>query len=442
MRKDTNASVAELLRLGKLGLELGCPEQAEAYFDQVLKLAPGHPVALLGMARVCRDPRAALEMVESVLLARPGSADAVRLRDELRQTLHEQAAQAPLASQSLQPPDAVPSSRHVVPRLDPAVPPVFEATLRGPQSASEMDEGLGPRAGRQQHWMVGGLIVNALCGVVLLAMIATVALRLPRYNSPTATRQSLASRAPSVSGSDGTGDLSASLRDSELSIMQVLVPDPLAGISTKGSGVIVDDDGLVLTNQHVISGLGPSPAARREGLVFLGRTTSARSPVSDWYIGVLLVEDSTRDLAVLRILVRADGGAVSGMSFRAMPVDESDTLDLGRALVGLGYPTLGGDTITLTRGTMAGFVTDTNGVRLGKTDSQLLPGASGGAVLTDEGRLVGVITGAFSDRSTQGRLSFFVIASETSGIIHQAHITPTPRPGVTSMVDLFRRTMQ
>jgi hypothetical protein len=43
MDRDSGRPIEELLKLGKMGLELGYREQAEAYFDAVLVRAPGHP---------------------------------------------------------------------------------------------------------------------------------------------------------------------------------------------------------------------------------------------------------------------------------------------------------------------------------------------------------------------------------------------------------------
>ena len=87
-----------------------------------------------------------------------------------------------------------------------------------------------------------------------------------------------------------------------------------------------------------------------------------------------------------------------------VPVGDSEDLVMGQPLLSLGYPTLGGSTLTLTRGSMAGFALDENGVQWGKTEMELLPGSSGGAVLDQDGRVVGVATRVHSDERTQGRL--------------------------------------
>jgi len=144
--------------------------------------------------------------------------------------------------------------------------------------------------------------------------------------------------------------------------------------------------------------------ANPDGLAFVGLTHDAREKPDEWYIAAVVASDPERDLAVLRILHTADGQTARSRRFQAIAIADSSGLALGQPIVALGYPTLGGATITLTRGSMAGFVTEDE-VRYGKTDSELLPGSSGGAVLDEQGRMVGIITGAMTEARTQGRLA-------------------------------------
>ena len=92
---------------------------------------------------------------------------------------------------------------------------------------------------------------------------------------------------------------------------------------------------------------------------------------------------------------------------------------------------------------MAGFSTSKDGVTLGKTDSELLPGSSGGAVLDTESRLVGIITAAYADERTLGRLSYFLLVNEAHGVISQGTRAALPPPTDAAwMVTLFRETVQ
>ncbi len=70
-----------------------------------------------------------------------------------------------------------------------------------------------------------------------------------------------------------------------------------------------------------------------------------------------------------------------------------------RAPKGIGNPGLGGDTPTLTRGTVSGFLLDDeNNLPQGwiKTDAEINPGNSGGMAINANGELIGVPTQAFT----------------------------------------------
>ncbi|MBC7239808.1 MAG: hypothetical protein H5T71_06890, partial [Chloroflexi bacterium] len=75
-------------------------------------------------------------------------------------------------------------------------------------------------------------------------------------------------------------------------------------------------------------------------------------------------------------------------------------------------------------------------IRLGKTDSELLPGASGGAVLDETGRLVGIIRMVYADYRTQGRLSYFILLSEARALIREAQAADSPRVDLRWIVSL------
>src|SRR5437588_791374 len=67
---------------------------------------------------------------------------------------------------------------------------------------------------------------------------------------------------------------------------------------------------------------------------------------------------------------------------------------IGSALGSVGYPEVGGDTLTITRGTVAGFldIGDGLGTAWMKTDAAINHGNSGGGSFDSNGRLVGIPT--------------------------------------------------
>lgn len=157
-----------------------------------------------------------------------------------------------------------------------------------------------------------------------------------------------------------------------------------------GSGTIISPDGLILTNAHVVY-----PEAGTLDRLEIGITDASDTPPEATFLAEVAAADGALDLAVLRITERIDGGEI-GDDFPYVELGESDALEIGDALRILGYPGIGGETITLTSGQVSGFVSEAGlGQRAWvKTDATIAGGNSGGMAANDEGQLVAVPTNA------------------------------------------------
>ena len=143
-----------------------------------------------------------------------------------------------------------------------------------------------------------------------------------------------------------------------------------------GSGVIVSADGVIVTNHHVVQDAD-------EVVVVLA---DRREMVAE-----LIGSDESSDLAVMRI----DGGD------RPLPFIEfgdSDQIEVGDIVLAVGNPFGVGQTVTSgivsaqTRTRAAGL----SGAAFIQTDAAINPGNSGGALVTLDGRLIGVNTAIIS----------------------------------------------
>jgi len=143
-----------------------------------------------------------------------------------------------------------------------------------------------------------------------------------------------------------------------------------------GSGVIVSEDGVILTNNHVV-------AEASEIKV----TTSDKREFDATVVGT----DPKSDLAVIKIK-----GNVSGL--RPVTFGDSSRLRLGDVVLAVGNPFGVGQTVTM------GIVSAKGRADLGivdyedfiQTDAAINPGNSGGALVNMEGQLVGVNTAILS----------------------------------------------
>lgn len=106
-----------------------------------------------------------------------------------------------------------------------------------------------------------------------------------------------------------------------------------------GSGTIISPDGLILTNDHVVS------STRYEEVVALlvSLTVAQDQPPVDSYYAHVVQADAALDLAVIKPAQDMEGNDLdyNQLKLPFVPLGDSDTLDLGEAIVILGYPVIG-----------------------------------------------------------------------------------------------------
>lgn len=152
-----------------------------------------------------------------------------------------------------------------------------------------------------------------------------------------------------------------------------------ADFYSSGSGTVVLNGTHVLTNAHVVLDDNGHPC--RDIAVWF--TRSFEEEPSEWVLAGLAAADRALDLAVLQLSepVSAD----RGVEVAAQQLEPGETIRI------LGYPDVGGLTMTLTRGVYSGMV-DYGSERYIKTDADISEGSSGGAAFDEAGAFIGVPT--------------------------------------------------
>ena len=174
------------------------------------------------------------------------------------------------------------------------------------------------------------------------------------------------------------------------------------GGSGEGSGVVLDRDGIIVTNNHVVEG------TTRVNVAF---NDASRRTLRGEVIGVA----PERDLAVIRV-------AGDGISC-PIRLGRPRRSRLGDAVVAIGYPLgLGGPTVT--RGIVSGLdrtVEPAGSARLEgllQTDAAINPGNSGGPLVDLAGRLVGINTAVARQQDAEN-IGFAIAIEEALPVIER-----------------------
>lgn len=171
-------------------------------------------------------------------------------------------------------------------------------------------------------------------------------------------------------------------------VVQIQALDAARSAVWWGSGTVITSDGLILTNAHVVDN-------RLDEYDVLGvaMTDLADEPPELSYLAEITAVDYTLDLAVIRIVSDLDGNRVE-IDLPFVTAGDSDEVGLGDHINILGFPGIGGETITFTDGVISGFTGERGIANRAwiKTDATTAGGNSGGLAANDAGELVGVPT--------------------------------------------------
>lgn len=214
---------------------------------------------------------------------------------------------------------------------------------------------------------LGGLVVGA---VLVIALVMSGAFKITDSDVQ-------------ATGSTSTQNIEIDAEDTTLAEVVAAKAQPsVVSISTTtsegsgvGSGVVLDTDGNVLTNCHVIEGA-------TELVVSMG---------GESYEAELVGEDSSSDLAVIRLK------DVDSSKLTPIEIGDSDDLSVGEWVMAIGSPF--GNEQSVSTGIVSALyrstaLPSTSGTSIYanmiQTDAAINPGNSGGALVNDNGELIGI----------------------------------------------------
>jgi S1-C subfamily serine protease len=174
-----------------------------------------------------------------------------------------------------------------------------------------------------------------------------------------------------------------------------VLPTPSQGV---GTGSVIDDQGHILTNNHVIEGARQITVALNDGRTFTASVVGA---------------DSFTDLAVLK---------VDAPNLAPARLGDSDKLEVGEDVVAIGYALDLDGGPTVTRGVVSAVgrsIEKSASVTLDgliQTDAAINPGNSGGPLVNSRGEIVGVNTAVSGE--AQG-IGFAISINQAKAIAQQ-----------------------
>ena len=230
---------------------------------------------------------------------------------------------------------------------------------------------------RPPRWLAAAIVPAVVGGGVAVGVVAATG-NLGGETTRTVVETSAASPAPAQPSTRAE----AAFRDAGAArSVQDIVRDVSTGVvlinagtdqgDALGTGFLINRDGIVLTNAHVVSGASD-----------VSVTFEDHSPEKADVLGV----DEAIDLAVLRVKVPASG--------TPLPLGRSSGLTVGDPVVAVGNPF--GLEGTATTGIVSGLkrdITSPNDSPIQnaiQTDAAINPGNSGGPLLDAQGRVIGI----------------------------------------------------
>ncbi|HYE81457.1 MAG TPA: trypsin-like peptidase domain-containing protein [Clostridia bacterium] len=165
-----------------------------------------------------------------------------------------------------------------------------------------------------------------------------------------------------------------------------------------GSGIIIDNQGHIVTNNHVVDGANDITVILQDGKE-LEATVVGRDPQTD--------------LAVIK---------VDPKNLTVAELGDSSKLEVGELAIAIGSPMGTEYAGSVTAGIISGLNREVsvgdNSIKLIQTDAAINPGNSGGALVNSKGQVIGINTIKFAQTTVEG-MGFAIPINEAKPIIQE-----------------------
>lgn len=185
-------------------------------------------------------------------------------------------------------------------------------------------------------------------------------------------------RSEAARGTKSVNTIERVAADTQPSVAHITVANSDSGAAGgSGTGFFISENGLMLTNNHVV--------VTSDGEE--GKTIRVQTPDGETYPAEVVGRSPSYDIAVLR---------VKGIQSKALPLGDSDTVEVGEAVIAVGSPLGLQGTVTsgiisaLDRPVIAGDTGEASYILAIQTDAAINPGNSGGPLVNMAGEVIGI----------------------------------------------------
>ncbi|MGN1432555.1 MAG: S1C family serine protease [Ruminococcus sp.] len=246
-----------------------------------------------------------------------------------------------------------------------------------------------PKKPASRGFVAAMLIVSILCSAALGFGGGYLANNMNKSSSGSININKVEASNTSSSGNASANTTSDIVKKTADSVVEIATEGVKTGsfaqqyvVQGAGSGVIISEDGYIITNNHVIEDANSVTVTLRDG------KTS--------YTAAVIGSDSENDIALLKV----DATGLTPATF-----GDSSSLAVGDYVVAIGNPLgeLGG---TVTDGIISALARDVTiegeNMTLLQTNAQISPGNSGGGLFNANGELIGIVNAKDSATEVEG----------------------------------------
>jgi V8-like Glu-specific endopeptidase len=198
------------------------------------------------------------------------------------------------------------------------------------------------------------------------------------------------------------------------------------------TGSIIDPRGLILTNFHCIGDNETGQYNNADGIDNIYITLNPRNPPKFQFIAQTVDADAGKDIAILRIIATTNGEPPANcLNLPAITLDTASQVEIGQKVTSVGYPGVGGDTLTIASGQVVGF-DEYSMSGQGRTyeaikyDAADSAGISGGPIINEQFEQVAIAHAGRSDQDKGGKLSLARPIELAQDMINSANLVRIP----------------